>query len=144
MASSAQGTTSGPGQAGSELIIQRSEIIDELLQYGFDLDTAKYWCAVSAFETKEWKSTLYLQYHNMFGMGYPTYGQDYGHVDTPEGVKSAYTRDDQSIYDLVEYLQATKWPTKFQGLEASVTRQKELGYFTGDYNTYLNGVRRYF
>jgi hypothetical protein len=126
---------------------QAQAIIEEVQAAGYDFNTAKFWAAVSMFETADpdpWTSDLYKLYHNMFGMGYPTYGVSYGSVSSPEGMKSSYISDDQSIADLVEYLQYSKWPMKFNGIPQEVALMKQKGYFGGSEQVYLAGVTKYF
>lgn len=118
-------------------------ILDKIEAAGYSFDFAKYWVAVSKFETANYTSPLYRDAHNLFGMGYPTVGKDYGSTMSKEGLKSKYPTDNDSIDDLIEYLVAFKYPHTVKSPDELVRIMKQNGYFTADENTYLQGIKSY-
>ena len=79
----------------------RSLIRSKLISAGYSPEFAWWWYGIARHETDDFKSKLFRQANNLFGMGYPTVGKDYGSIESSEGLKSKYPSVDASIDDLV-------------------------------------------
>lgn len=118
-----------------------SELIkSKLLDAGYDSNFAKWWSAISNFETAKWTSNLYLMYHNLFGMKQPVKRATTSLGPTSDGWAS-FADDSKSVDDLILYLSARNYPKSFDSLESLVSFMKQKSYFEEPVDYYLNGVK---
>lgn len=139
-------------RAGMSTSTETKEAISDtirkgLTQAGYSARAADYWVAVGKFESANFNSQLCTKYHNIFGMSYPTVGKNYGKVTLKDaGVPhdfSAYDTFKESVDDLVEYLNAFKYPKDPESVDELVTFMKSKNYFGSSLTSYIAGVKRY-
>lgn len=114
----------------------KSKIISLLTQAGYPLDTAKYFVAVSAFETAGWTSQVLKDSNNLFSLIVPNSKRlSYGEGQT---IFASY---DDAINGLVKYvLKPFKYPANYGTLRDLTDFMKSKGYYGIDSVTYYNGV----
>lgn len=119
--------------------MQVSLITSTLTSAGLDTQNAKFWCAVSAYETAFWSSNIYRQNHNLFGMRLPY--DDTLAVDERNGF-AVFISDSDSVKDLVMYFDRLNWSERnFDSLPELVATMKAKNYFVEDETLYLEGVQ---
>lgn len=117
-------------------------IQNELIAAGYSTRMAKTWAAVSAFETGWFSSELCTQYNSFFGISSAASIVNAGRVWDPaeNQYMAIYSSEDQSIADLIRFMQAHNYPNDFATPAAQVTFMKGQGFFSGDITTYSNSV----
>jgi flagellum-specific peptidoglycan hydrolase FlgJ len=102
--------------------------------------------AQSQHETGNWKSKLFTQYNNLFGMKVPTRRKFFGigGVPAPDGGEYAnYKTWADSAKDFLEWLRYNKFPTDLGSVDTYVKVLMEKRYLTDGYDNYLNGVKHW-
>lgn len=118
---------------------QISLITNILINAGLNTQNAKFWCAISAFETNNWTSDIYVQNHNLFGMRLPY--DDTTAVDERNGF-AVFLSDSDSVKDLVMYFDRLNWEQlNFNSIPDLVSYMKAKNYFVEDETQYLQGVQ---
>lgn len=116
-----------------------NQILGDIIDRGYPVETAKYIVAVSAFETGNWKSEIYRKNHNLFGMKLPKIrkttatGENLGHA--------TYNNNSNSIVDFVHYMRYFDYPVWYNDLYGFILYMKSKGYFEADFNDYYTGVQ---
>jgi hypothetical protein len=114
------------------------ETIKKILSQSLDENNVKLWMAVSYHETGGWKSPIYKENKNFFGMKLPTIrettaiGENRGHA-----VFNSY---EDSARDQLLYLKARAYK-QVNTPEELVNWMKGKGYFTDTVENYLRGVK---
>ena len=116
---------------------EENAIRDALHAYGIDEQTVKMWIAVSAFETSSWTSKVFKASNNLFCLIVPgsnklPYGE--GQTIYPDLDSAA-----KALYKSV--LKPFAYPLSFTSISDLVSTMKSKGYFTGNQDTYLAGVK---
>lgn len=109
---------------------------------------AKWIDAQSRHETadpKPYESRAYRENNNLFGMKNATMGRKDSQLGkAKEGDKyRVYSSPGESIRDLIQWFQFTKFPTNLSSPEAYVLALKERDYFTDTVQNYTNGLKRF-
>lgn len=95
-------------------------------------------------ETNDFKSTVYLIDHNMFGMKWINGAR--GQVATkgilsPEGNYYAHYEDDAaSLADFLKWLDYEKFPTSVADAGQYAQELRKRGYFTASFSEYANAL----
>lgn len=122
-------------------------ITDTFARAGYSPEMASYWIAIAKFETANFNSVLCVKYHNLFGMSYPTVGRDYGKVTLTDDGKphdfSTYDNYQQSVDDLIEYLDAFGYSKDYNTIDELISYMKQKNYFGSSVSLYLQGVKQY-
>ncbi len=116
-------------------------IIQILTDCGYPASVARYLVAVSAHETDNWKSQVYKDNHNLFGMRLPVIRNTTAIGDTDGDGYANYLRNSDSVKDIVYYLRYYSYPLHYDDLFEFVMIMKSHGYFEADANKYYEGVR---
>lgn len=120
----------------------RNWLLQELVNRGFPLKTAKYLTAISSFETGFWTSALCKRYNNYFGFRQATIRET---TATGTALDHAmYNSRSDSVQDLILYWQYHSLPLDFGSLQELIGTLKQLRYFTIDYDTYYNRTLRHY
>ena len=107
---------------------------------GFDANNAKWWAAVSRFETANYTSELATKYNNFFGMTSPGQtGVNQGKAATTNFLKYASPQD--SINDAVQWALMNNMSKNYKTLASMVYDMSAHHYFTEDVNQYFLGVQ---
>lgn len=101
---------------------------------------AKYILAQSQVETGNFTSLLFRQYNNAFGMKNPLVRPSVGY-DDPNTQFRAYDSIDQSVEDLVLWMDYVNFPQYVQDVESYVREMKLRGYFEENESDYLRAMR---
>lgn len=116
---------------------------------GYSPAMASWWTAISKVETGNYTSVLFKDYNNLFGMTVPSQRRSLrnGEVERMDGGVmnrfSTYATTQDSILDLVIYLQALRYPVTFNSVDDLVAFMRSKGYFTASLSSYLANVKRY-
>ena len=130
---------------GSYIVLKRfrgnpdSLIQTTLIEAGYSPGMAKYWAAVSRFETADYKSNLFKTANNLFGMKFPKDRDTTAQDSTSTGFAS-YASLKDSANDLVLYLKDFRYPTNFSNLRDMIWFMRKKGYFTDYFSAYYSGV----
>jgi hypothetical protein len=118
-------------------------ITNLLTAKGYSSNVAKWWTAVSNFETAKWTSKLFRMANNLFGMKQPKSRMTLSTGPSiVEGEQWAtFSSVEDSVKDLILYMENFNYPKDFESLEAMVFFMKGAGYFQEDPIFYLNGVK---
>lgn len=112
---------------------------------GTEYEAYKPWIVAQArHESADFGSPVYRNNNNPFGMKVPSRRPFLGTQGTkaPDGGYYArYTNDYQAWKDLLEWYRFTNFPTNLQTVDEYVTALKQRGYFTANYDLYLNAVK---
>jgi hypothetical protein len=119
----------------------REKIKRTLTQSGYSPNLAKWWAAVSDHETGTWTSNLYRNAHNLFGMKQPLSRPTLSVGATSSGFAS-FNNDQQSIDDLLLYLNEFNYPKDFLSLDDFIAFMKTKRYFEDRYENYYNSVAK--
>lgn len=115
----------------------KNQIERILVAHGIGKETARMWVAVSAFETASWTSEVYHKGHNLFGLIIPGRKR----LDFGEG-QTIFLSNRESIESLYKsVIVARKYAANYTSIEFLVNDMKAKGYFTGNFNSYLTGVK---
>ena len=117
-----------------------SQIIGSFTGAGFSSSNARWWAAVSRFETANYTSTLAIKYNNYFGMTSP--GQtkvNLGKAGTTNFL--AYRTVQDSINDAIAWVKLHNLSLNYPTLNSLVFAMSSSHYFTEDPNTYFLGVQ---
>lgn len=118
----------------------KQRITSLLKKAGYSDNVAKWWAAVSAFETADWTSDLFKESNNLFGMKQPNKRATTSAGPTKSGFASFRSIED-SIQDLLLYLDDFNYPKDTTGLLAFIGEMKDNGYFEERFDTYYDGVK---
>lgn len=118
------------------------EIQRRLIRAGVQPQTAKFWAAVARHESDAYRSELYRNANNLFGMGPATERKQIksGTYTIGNHVYAAYASQADSIDDLLLYLAARRYPNSFNSVGDLTAFMKSKGYFTAPLATYTNAV----
>lgn len=126
----------------------KEKIISILTSRGVSPRTAKYWAAISAFETaypysnnaKPWNSPVFKDTNNPFNLIVPGSKR----LDRGEGQTIYATVEDgiNALYDHV--IRPFKYPLDAESLEALNRYQKKKGYFISGLDDYIAGSARWY
>jgi len=97
-----------------------------------------YISAQTIHETGGYTSRLALEQNNLTGMNVPNVRPFVGFKDS--GRYMRYSSFNQSIQDLLLWMQYTKFPLSVANSRQYVQELKKRGYFSDNEQTYLNGV----
>lgn len=128
--SNSSGSTGSPGTL----------ILEKLRESGYSPMMARNWVAVSNFETGKWTSKLYREAHNLFGMRQPMQRYTLSTGPTASGF-STFRNDQDSVLDLIAYMEYFNYPKDFPTLLDQVTFMKEKRYFEEPLDQYYFGVK---
>lgn len=109
---------------------------------GYSDIMAECWVAVSKMETAGWKSNLFTNNKNLWGMKVA-----HQRLSTMSNYKSAetwakYNSVSDSANDIVLYMNARKYPKAVTDIEQLVAIMYDKSYFVGEtYESYLNKVK---
>lgn len=127
-----------PGKAPKPTTVI-NEINSIIQAAGYSNRMASFWVGVSAFETADWTSNLFVNNYNLFGMKQPKTRETTSiNPRSAQWAKFANTAD--SVRDLVLYLQNQNYPSDFPSLRSMLEYMKSKGYFEEDIDVYYNGV----
>jgi hypothetical protein len=118
----------------------KSTIQNLLRQAGYSDNVAKWWAAVSDHETATWTSNLFKTHNNLFGMKQPKKRATLSAGEVAGGFASFRSIED-SVGDLILYMQEWGYPKNFFNLESMIDFMKSKGYFEDDLMTYYNSVK---
>lgn len=111
-------------------------------------DSFTFCYAVAAHETGNFTSNVFMKCKNLFGMGVARVrekdqlGPCYAVVSKGgEPTFAAYVDYRQSVRDFLLWFKYHNWKGKNNDPMERVSFMKSKGYFTGDFNAYLNSVR---
>ena len=118
------------------------EFYEALVQKGFSSDIAKVITSVAAWETGNFKSTLYVTSNNCFGMHKPKTWKSRCVATTDSGY-CVYNNFIDSVYDYVD------WCNRYilgvhKDPNSQVEAMKQNGYFTAPLQEYKKGVLFYY
>lgn len=117
-----------------------TQITNSFIKAGFDNNNARWWAAVSRFETANYTSTLAVKYNNYFGMTWPGQtGINKGQAGTTNFVSYATVQD--SINDAIAWIKMNGVGTSYPTLNSLIYAMYNADYFTEDPNTYFLGVQ---
>jgi hypothetical protein len=103
---------------------------------GMPEQTAKYWVAVSMFETTTWTSRVYKDSNNLFCLIIPKSNRlPYGEGQTIFGSKKEAA---QALIDHV--IKPFKYAMNYTSISALVEQMKAKGYFESGQDAYTQGV----
>jgi hypothetical protein len=118
-------------------------LLKKLMAEGVSPRTAKFWTAVSKFETGNFTSALFLKHNNFWGMKFPVKRETTAlHSVPPKGFASYRSRVD-AVRDLLLYMREFNYPNDFTSAEELVSFMKKKGYFEEPLQFYLAGVKKY-
>lgn len=102
---------------------------------GYSLNMCKYITAQSMHETADFTSGVYRTNHNMFGMRQPSKREttSLGAV----GGYASYASDEDSIRDMLLYLDYVGCPKDFATIKEYIQFLKSKSYFTDTFANYL-------
>jgi len=125
-----------------QTVVNHYQLIRKVLPPELSDDFVKMVTAQAMHETGNFKSRLYREQNNMFGMRHPTIR------DTKSiGMLNDYANFadlDDSVRDLVLYWKEFNYPLKYKDVAAYVKQLKSHGYFTAGYVPYFNAVRSHY
>lgn len=139
--------------AGAGWLLQRSTWLtfrkvlrNELYNAGYDEHYVQFWFSVAAFETGNFTSRLFKSCSNPWGMKMPRIRETaaVGTCVADEGDFAKYANLKGAAQDIVLYMRAVNFNPNIYSIENFVTEMQNKGYFTADYDEYLNGVKRYY
>jgi len=112
----------------------------KLKKLGYSDEVIKYWTCVSAFETAQWTSKVYKDSNNLFAIIVPKSNRlDYGEGQT------IFPNIGASVDGLIDrVIKPFKYPEYYASIDDLVKTMKKNGYFGGDVNVYINGVKSYY
>jgi len=99
-------------------------------------------------ETGDGTSSLYKDYHNLFGMGMPSARPASNNGPTKDKVEgqymSSYRNNDQSIKDMIMYLTSHKYDPSFKHNALTyATALKARAYYGDSLENYRRGLERF-
>ncbi|MGB8705119.1 MAG: glucosaminidase domain-containing protein [Gillisia sp.] len=97
--------------------------------------------AQARHETGDFTSRAYHENHNLFGMGNANVRKQLGYKGLDQ--YRHYKNNDQSIRDMLLYLDSVNMPTDLS-VQEYVTALNNLGYFTAPFYEYFEGVKHYY
>jgi len=117
--------------------------VQSLTRLGISEPTAKFWVAVSAFETTGWTSKVFRDSKNLMCIIVPgsrrlPYGEGQTIFDTIE----LSIDGPQGLYQRV--LKPYRYPAHVQSIDELVDYMKLKGYFTSNKSDYLKGVKSWY
>lgn len=121
-----------------------SQIQSMFAAAGFNADNAKWWAAISRFETDNYTSTLALKYNNYFGMTSPGQtGVNLGKAGLTNFLSYASVAD--SINDAIAWVRMNNLSKSYGTLNSlifAMSQGKDGSYYgSTDPNTYFLGVQ---
>lgn len=111
---------------------------------GFNLKTIYFIWSQSYHETGGFKSALFLQAKNLFGMMVPSLRKSYGIIGeykTPEGKMAVYSSYTASVLDYFLRGVDFNMPKNFDNLTDFNKWLKNSGYYSDTANGYLSGLQ---
>lgn len=124
-------------------------IFNELLRNNVDSSMAKIIVAVGKHESANFKSKLFTQNKNVFGMTHPpkrpTTSIGYS-VFSDNGNKRKFCKfstTTSATKDFVLYLKARNYPLDIQTPEEMVRVMKSKGYFEANATVYLRAIKKH-
>lgn len=118
-----------------------SDLYFLLVEKGFNYQQARYITAQAGHETGDFKSKIYKQNHNCFGMKLAlvrqttAIGEKYGHA--------VYKSVESCVEDFKIYYKGFKYLTVYSSLKAYIEAIKKRGYFEADLTEYYNGCSNF-
>lgn len=103
--------------------------------------------AQSQHETANWKSSLFEENNNLFGMKVPTKREYFGDGGTkaPDGgLYAKYNKWSDSAKDYLSWLRYVNFPTDLPTMRDFVHELKKKSYFGDTEENYYNGVKHWF
>lgn len=128
-----------PVQKPADISKFASDLYGQIIMEGFHATTAKYIVAQAAHETGDFRSYIFIENNNLFGMKLPSQrftlaiGENRGHA--------VFKTLSDSIADYRIYYTGRKFPETWSNIEAFVTALKAKGYFEADLNEYIKGTK---
>lgn len=107
-----------------------------------DRNMQMYIVAQAMHETGIFKSPLYLEKNNAFGMTFPNIRETTAAAQDENGF-AVYDSVEDSIKDLQLYYDHFNYPGTFDSVADYVKYAREKGYFTAPLKTYTNAVNKY-
>jgi flagellum-specific peptidoglycan hydrolase FlgJ len=95
--------------------------------------------AQAIHETGNYSSPLSIRQNNLFGMNVPKY-RPFAGFPVAGSVYAGYDSKEDSINDLLLWMDYTKFPEKVSDSLEYVTELRKRGYFTDSIQNYLRGV----
>ena len=123
-------------------ILLPSEIRRLLKQSGYNRTTQDVFVAVSKCETGNYTSRIFKNNNNLFGMRLPTVrqttatGANLGHA--------VYSNRIDSIYDIVLYLNAVKFPKHSKDYFQVISTMKSKRYFEATMEQYFKCSKKWY
>lgn len=125
-------------QSREQTIRNHYKIIRANLPEAYSNEFVKMLTAIAMHETGVFKSNIYRENNNLFGMKLPTIretkatGENRGHA--------TFASLDDSVKDMELYLNEFKYKKNWQKIRDLVGEMKRNGYFTAPVTTYGNAV----
>lgn len=126
-----------------ETIFPAQIISERLKKAGLSDRLVKWWVAVSDHETGTWTSRLFRDANNLFGMKQPMTRATYsvGPTKSSEGNFATFRSLDDSVKDLLLYMEEFRYPKDFLGIEDFIAFMKYKNYYGDSYDNYLKSVK---
>lgn len=117
--------------------------MESLTRLGISEPTAKFWVAVSAFETNGWSSKVFRESNNLMCIIVPGSRRlPYGEGQTIFDNLESSIDGPQGLYQRV--LKPFRYPAHVQSLEELVDYMKLKNYFMSNKFDYLKGVKSWY
>lgn len=132
-----------------EVATLEHRVFNTLLEQGIDSTMARIWVAIAKHESNNFNSGLFNGTNNLFGMTYPPKRPTLAtgkrvYLDNGNERKfCTYTSVEDSVRDLVLYLQHRNYPLDISTTEEMVRVMKSKRYFEAPESLYLNAVKRH-
>jgi hypothetical protein len=117
-------------------------IISALTGAGYSATMARYFVAVSKFETGNFTSRLAREDNNFFGMKRARVRKTTATGETPEGF-AVYPSRLEGVKDILLYLDYFNYPRHFGKASEMVAYMKVKNYFEEPFDFYYSGVKSY-
>ena len=114
-------------------------LVDVLEANDYDTKLAKMIVAQSIHETGHFKSSLFLNYNNPWGMMHPAKRDTTSIGANPKGF-AMYNNLEDAVKDYVLYLNALDYKKNYSNVREFVSELKRKGYFTDSLTNYMSSV----
>lgn len=122
----------------------KSILASILLNEGYSQSIIKNWIAISAFETANFQSNLFMKARNPWGMKLATVRNTTAIGETKSGF-AVYRNYIEAINDLIYYMDYFNYPkTGNVSLSDQIAFMKSVGYFEEPFDYYYTGAKTYF
>ncbi len=130
---------STPNNAGATIA---QDVYYLLIENGFTPKQARFITAQAGHETGNFKSRLFKENNNMFGMKNASL-----RPNKQSGVKNGYgyyTNLENNIKDFALYYDYFLYKREYESIESYIKALKEKGYFTAPIAEYTNGAKWFY